>query len=202
LKLPEEFVLPSSRRDQILDSALVLFRAQGLANVSTRDLAEQAGIARSHIYHYFADWNELRLEAFVRFADEQLQKAAPSDDHAEPLSAVRAFLRDCLPAKGDDGLAVWLDAWDEALHDPKLAAAYLEANRKMQCILATLINRGVAAGTFRCQSPERVARQLFALAMGYANDLMLLQSTEASLAVWEELDEVSGYLLGLRPELG
>lgn len=158
--------------------SLVLFRAKGLANVSTRDLAEHAGIARIYIYHYFQDWNELRLEAFARFADEQLQQAAQS-------SAVRAFLRDCLPSNPVDALGLWLDAWDEALHDTKLASAYLKANQGMQGILAAMIHRGVASGAFRCKAPERAARQLFALAMGYANELMLLQSAEAESAVWE-----------------
>lgn len=66
------------RKDQIIAAALELFRSKGFADVSTRDLAEHAGLSRSHVYHYFSDWNELRREAFVRFADEQLETARQS----------------------------------------------------------------------------------------------------------------------------
>lgn len=62
------------RKSQIITAALELFRQKGFADVSTRDLAEHAGLSRSHIYHYFGDWNELRREAFVHFADEQLEE--------------------------------------------------------------------------------------------------------------------------------
>ncbi len=62
------------RKDQIIAAALELFRSKGFADVSTRDLAEHAGLSRSHVYHYFSDWKELRREAFVRFANEQLDE--------------------------------------------------------------------------------------------------------------------------------
>ena len=51
------------RKDQIIAAALELFRSKGFADVSTRDLAEHAGLSRSHVYHYFSDWKELRREA-------------------------------------------------------------------------------------------------------------------------------------------
>ncbi|HBO3115595.1 TPA: helix-turn-helix transcriptional regulator, partial [Pseudomonas aeruginosa] len=44
------------RKDQIIAAALELFRSKGFADVSTRDLAEHAGLSRSHVYHYFSDW--------------------------------------------------------------------------------------------------------------------------------------------------
>ena len=105
------------------------------------------------------------------------------------------FLSDCLPSTADAGWALWLDAWDEAMHDAQMAQAYLVINAQWQGMLAEVIERGVAAGVFRCESPQRAARQIFALAMGYADDLMLNPSAESAKAVLDEVMEVARLLL-------
>ncbi|PIB43495.1 TetR family transcriptional regulator [Pseudomonas sp. 2822-15] len=184
------------RKDQIIAAALELFRSKGFADVSTRDLAEHAGLSRSHVYHYFSDWNELRREAFVRFANEQLDEVREPLADTPPLEALVGFLGDCLPSTADAGWALWLDAWDEAMHDPQMAQAYLVINAQWQGMLAEVIERGVAEGIFRCDSPQRAARQIFALAMGYADDLMLKPSVESAEAVLDEVMEVAQLLLG------
>jgi hypothetical protein len=63
-------------------------------------------------------------------------------------------------------------------------------------MLGGIIEQGVEAKVFRCASPERAARQLFALAMGYADDLLLEPSAEAVEAAMEEVVEVAQMLLG------
>lgn len=185
------------RKDQIIAAALELFRSKGFADVSTRDLAEHAGLSRSHVYHYFSDWKDLRREAFVRFANEQLDEVRAPLEGLPPLQALEGFLRDCLPSTAEAGWALWLDAWDEAMHDEPLAQAYLVINAQWQAMLAQIIERGVAAKVFRCESPKRAARQLFAVAMGYADDLMLKPSVESAEAVLDEVMEVAALLLAL-----
>jgi hypothetical protein len=63
-------------------------------------------------------------------------------------------------------------------------------------MLRGIIEQGVEARVFRCTSPERAARQLFALAMGYADDLLLEPSVEAVEAALEEVVEVAEMVLG------
>lgn len=188
----------NDRKDQIIDAALELFRSKGFADVSTRDLAEHAGLSRSHVYHYFSDWKELRREAFIRFANQQLEALGAPLQGAAPLEALQGFLSHCLPDSTYDGWALWLDAWDEAMHDEELAEAYLKINGQWQQMLATIIDSGVQSGVFRCASPERVARQLFAQAMGYADDLLLRASPEAAAAALDEVLEVAGLLLAFQ----
>jgi AcrR family transcriptional regulator len=183
------------RKAQIIAAALELFRRKGFADVSTRDLAEHAGLSRSHIYHYFDDWNELRREAFAHFANEQLEQAAAGLSDMPPVEALLGFIRDCLPASKDDGWGLWLDAWDEAMHDAELARAYLSEIGRWQGMLRAIIEQGVEAEVFRCTSAERAARQLFALAMGYADDLLLEPSVEAVEAALEEVVEVAEMVL-------
>jgi len=190
------------RKGQIIAAALELFRQKGFADVSTRDLAEHAGLSRSHIYHYFGDWNELRREAFVHFADEQLEEAGARLADKPPADALLGFIRDCLPASKDDGWGLWLDAWDEAMHDAELARAYLSEIGRWQGLLRGIIEQGLEAKVFRCASPERAARQIFALAMGYADDLLLQPSAEASGAALEEVVEVAEMVLSFKLKAG
>jgi AcrR family transcriptional regulator len=186
-----------NRKAEILSAALELFRIKGFAAVSTRDLADHAGLSRSHVYHYFADWDQLRREAFLAFSREQLaQVSAPVRD-APPLQALEGFLQGCLPSGPDDDWTLWLDAWDEALRDPELARIYLDADAQWRAMLAAVIRRGVAAGDFRCPAPDRAARQLFSLVMGQANDLLLQPSEQTAERALDEVMEVAGLLLGL-----
>lgn len=43
-------------REKILKAVVELFIEKGIEKVTTRDLTEYLGISRSHIYHYFKDW--------------------------------------------------------------------------------------------------------------------------------------------------
>lgn len=53
---------PETRRQQIIDAARGLFDDRPYEDVSTRELAEAAGVARGLINHYFGDKRTLFLE--------------------------------------------------------------------------------------------------------------------------------------------
>ncbi|WP_242201841.1 MULTISPECIES: TetR/AcrR family transcriptional regulator [unclassified Pseudomonas] len=184
------------RRKEILDAALQLFQKKGLAHVTTRDLAASAGLSRSHIYHYFNDWKALRLEAFVYFASLHFEAVCAPLRDMQPVAALVAFVQDCLPTSAQPRWALWLDAWSEAICDEELAHAYLEANTQWQTILAGIIKRGILIKCFRSISPDRAARQIFSVTMGYANDLLLKPSPELAKVAIEEVMENACMLLG------
>jgi AcrR family transcriptional regulator len=190
----------ANRKAEIIASAIDLFRQKGFASVSTRDLADHAGLSRSHIYHYFNDWEQLRREAFEAFTKDQLDEAESGALGVSPIDALSTFLQDCLPSSPDEPWALWLDAWDEALHDAELAELYLGVNGRFHAILEGIIRRGVEEGVFRCAAPERASRQLFALVMGQSNDLLLSPSSAATDLAMSETMEVAGFLLGFTPD--
>lgn len=185
----------ADRKEQIVIAALELFQSRGFAQVSTRDLAAYAGLSRSHVYHYFKDWSELRCAAFVRFADEQLREVAAPLIDLDPPRALEHFLQDCLPLSSESGWALWLDAWDEAMHDPDMAKVHLQINAQWEGMLADVIAKGVSSGDFTCRGPARVARQLLAMCMGYADDLLLHPTPDARASALDEIMEVARALL-------
>jgi AcrR family transcriptional regulator len=89
--------MAAARREQILETALRLFAAQGFDATSTRQIAKEAGIAEGLIFHYFPTKASLltailadRLEGRRAFRSElrPLLEDAASRPAAEVLGAV------------------------------------------------------------------------------------------------------------------
>ena len=59
-----------ARKKLIVESSISLFARQSFDTVSMRDIAKEAGISPGSIYRYFADKDDLFLEAFSYKAEE------------------------------------------------------------------------------------------------------------------------------------
>lgn len=75
---PRTRLSPEERRRQILSAAAGLFRERLYSDVSITDIAEEAGIARGLLHHYFESKRELYLEV-VRLAAQAPLSAEPAD---------------------------------------------------------------------------------------------------------------------------
>lgn len=60
----------STRRDQLLEAALVGFSRRGYASTSLRDLAEAAGCSKAALYHHFATKDDLLAALADPFVDD------------------------------------------------------------------------------------------------------------------------------------
>jgi len=85
------------RREEILDAALALFSDKGLQAVSTRQIAEAAGISQPALYGYFATKDDLIAELCVRAfatlsARMEAGKAEWSPTHAAFDKAMRVYV--------------------------------------------------------------------------------------------------------------
>jgi AcrR family transcriptional regulator len=68
---------PDLRREQLLDLGLQLLSSRSLDELSIDLLAEQAGISRGLLYHYFGSKQEFHLAVVRRAADEMIRVTAP-----------------------------------------------------------------------------------------------------------------------------
>jgi len=88
-----------SARDAIVDAAWELVRDEGLAGLSLRDLAKQAGITTPTIYAYFDSKNAIYDAMFGRAAAEFADRMTQPDDSEDPRTVlaggVRRFVEFC-----------------------------------------------------------------------------------------------------------
>jgi TetR/AcrR family transcriptional regulator len=154
-------VIRDFRRDQIMDTARRLFGEYGTTDVSMDEIAAEAGVARSTLYVYFANRDEL-LRACVQSMYDRMQdtvdvvlagRASPQDrlwglilGLLERIDESPAFFR----------LAMATQAIDAAEGSEAVGGALMLIGLDMIRVLEDLVVAGMAAGDFRADlDPER-----------------------------------------------
>ncbi|TNV22548.1 TetR/AcrR family transcriptional regulator [Buttiauxella sp. B2] len=178
-------------KENILDAAIVLFTEKGVEKVTTRELTEQVGIARSHIYHYFPDWQTLCIEAFSRFMYAELETFTLKTRALPPEQGLVVFVEDYLPDRADAVWELYGSLWRLAVHNKVYADLALTLTEKWDALLASIIEAGIQSGVFRQTDVLRVTRQLGALLNGYSDQLII---DNAPLARVQALDDIKGFL--------
>src|SRR3954451_5854001 len=79
---------PDERRSQLLDIGVRLLATRSLDELSIDLLAEEAGISRGLIYHYFDTLHAFREAVVRRTADDLIAQTAPPAE-GDPLERLR-----------------------------------------------------------------------------------------------------------------
>lgn len=82
---------PAARREQLLALGAQMVHEGRLDDVSIDGIAEQAGISRGLLYHYFPNKREFRLAVLRRMADEVISLTAPPEGN-QPVEQLYAGL--------------------------------------------------------------------------------------------------------------
>lgn len=72
-----------TKRDQILNSALLLFSQQGIDNTSTLQIAKVAGVAKGTLFHHFENKTVLIDELFITLNNSLFRNLIEEDDEKE-----------------------------------------------------------------------------------------------------------------------
>jgi AcrR family transcriptional regulator len=88
---PRVRMSPASRREQLLELGVRLLADRSLDEISIELLAEQAGISRGQLYHYFGNKQDFHRAVVRRAADELIEVTAPTS-HDDPLEQLTASL--------------------------------------------------------------------------------------------------------------
>lgn len=165
-------------RIKILDAAVVLFMDKGIEKTTTRDLTEYVGISRSHIYHYFSDWETLCIEALERFIQRELDDFIAQTATLSSREQLNALITSFLPDAPDASWQLYGSLWHQAAHNAAYADLAGMVTRKWIALIAGVIEQGIENGTFRGTDTSRAARQLGAVLNGYADILIIRSSAD------------------------
>jgi AcrR family transcriptional regulator len=148
---------PSGGREAILEATLALLRERGVARLTTRDVAERAGVSEASVYYHYADKAGL-LRAVFEAGLQRLQRATLTGDDmlVEFGQELERFLEQALP--------VMTAAQSDAALRDELAEFMVEndlgPHRGVQSLAAHLSD-GQAAGRVRADVDPEAAALLF-----------------------------------------
>ena len=153
-----------SGREAITRAARESFAERGYHGTSIRDIARNAGLSLSALYHWHAGKQELlaglieeSVEEYFRRCDVALRAAG--DDPARRLAAlVRATVEYRVSRRVESTIAAseWRNL--EPAHRERLDGMRAAATR----LWADLVDDGVARGAFRCEHPGDARRAVIA----------------------------------------
>jgi AcrR family transcriptional regulator len=152
-------VIRDFRRDQVIEVARRLFGERGTTDVSMDEIAAEAGVARSTVYVYFANRDELLRACLKGMHNQLLEEIADTwDDGTEPRRRLEGLIEGLLRRIDDDPaffrLALMTQGTaiqgGEAVGN-ELALISLDIARLMHDLYVD----GVSAGIFRSLDPDQ-----------------------------------------------
>ncbi len=175
----------SLHKDNLVRTAMRLFRRQGYASSGLQQILAESGAPKGSLYHYFPDGKEALGEAAVRLAADMIGRMLRdlADRHSDPTAFVRAYART---------MAGWMQASDFESGCP-IATTLLETAPQSPAITAAGLQAiddwtDVIAGVFeRDGMPRRSARTRAGLVISAMEGALILarvrQSTRPILDV-------------------
>lgn len=191
-----------ARREEIQQAAMRLFARQGYMRTTTKEIAQEAGIAEGTIYKHFASKQDILFAFSVPTIVHSLVDLLDRLGDADDLTILRAII--------GNRFALW-EQWrdvmravlSEALFNAELAEAfYQQIGRKGLEMLEEYLTRRIREGAFRPLNVPVISRSFIGLILTHLllwNATLGGQHTGVSRAAI--IDELAVFFLnGIRAE--
>lgn len=136
---------------EIYDHATRLFAERGFAGTSFQDIADAVGLTRPALYHYVSSKDDLLAKLVAEITEDSATHidAIARRMDLDPPSRLREIVASLARRQGEQGARFRLLTRCEADLPPAVAATHAEGRRAVLRSLATVIDRGIADGSFR-----------------------------------------------------
>lgn len=174
-------------REEILDAAAALFRAQGYTETSLADIAAFVGIGRTTLYEYFVDKEDVLVNLVERSLPgvvDGMVDGVPADlSYRERLGEL--IVRGLEFVSSDDDLGSMLMRELPKL-SPDAQVRVRAAHRRLEDEVTRLCVLGIEEGEFRGFEPAEASRMVFGMVMSASQTL--LRDADAKQRVHEVAD--------------
>jgi len=159
------YLSKDERREEILQAAMRVALSEGLAAMTVRRIATEAGVATGQVHHHFASGGELKSLAFVRLI-RALLDADVVAENASWRERLHAML-----GSDDGGFEPYIRLWREAqllaTLDPEIRSAYVMTMEMWHQETVAIIRAGADEKAFTLSDrPENIAWRLIGLVCG------------------------------------
>jgi TetR/AcrR family transcriptional regulator, cholesterol catabolism regulator len=146
-KAPE----PSSRRDELLELAAMMFAERGLRATTVRDIADAAGILSGSLYHHFASKEEMVDEVLRGFLDWLFARYQDIvDTEPNPLERFKGLFMTSFDAieHRHAQVVIYQDEAKRLSSQPRFS--YVEdLNKRQRKMWVDVLHQGIEEGYFR-----------------------------------------------------
>ena len=175
----------ASPSERILNTAFECLSTRGYANVSIRNIADEAGVALSQVPYYYGNKEKLFLEVidmmmsqYIHEVEVKLEEAA---DEKEKLSALIDFFKGLI-RDNPKLLRLFIDFTAQALWVPSFRE-HLDhmLHRLTELIEGNLVSEPIPDSRYSGYSPRSIARLIQGALFGTAMQIMLSSDRDDSL---------------------
>jgi AcrR family transcriptional regulator len=191
-------VIRDFRRDQIIEMARQLFGERGTTEVSMDEIAANAGVARSTVYVYFANRDEL-LQACVQSMYDQLSEtfAGIFEDDSSPVERLRAVFKGVLGRIDENPaffrLAMATQSTVGAAGSAAVGGALMMIGLDMIRLLDDIVQRGMESGVFRADLDKD--RSIALIGQQMYGALSVRAGEPESIPVEQAAEEITQFVL-------
>jgi len=166
---------PADTEERIMHAAYEVLGRHGYAGLSIGRIADEAGLSKSSVYHFYDDKEDL-LVAFLDGMLEWFREQFAQDPDEEPVTALQEQVRSVVTGVppgapepvGEDEIPFgpFMELRAHAVTDPAFRERFTRIDALFRAELADVVARGIEQGVFREVNPEQAAELLLTLLMG------------------------------------
>lgn len=185
-------VARAAAEQALLDAAEELLVEVGYAGISTRRLAERAGVNHGLVHYYFGSMESLLVQVLLRFTERLTarQRALYADPEVPFLDKWRQAMR-YLVSEDVEYEKIWLELQALAWNHPELRERVAEVNAEWRAVLLEAFEE-----PRRAYGIELPLEALVSLVMTFNEGIMLERAQGITEGHRELLAWIDGWLAG------